>query len=216
MLSVVAVAVMGIADVRRAYAIDVGRDVMETGCITCNSDSPPTNTIGVRTIASATSIIVDQGVSSGHLPLEEIAYTPSAPTKHSPRPSPQLTATAKAGIIAASIAVFVILLLLVLEYTYLRRKRRDRDLERAIDEVEDGTELKESTASESKENMVLESRVEIVIEEEQRSESDSWDGESQWGVGTDREDSDGDLGEWGRGGGWERGRNGMSLSRTES
>ena len=170
----------------------------------------------MRTIASATSIIVDQGVSSGHLPLEEIAYTPSAPTKHSPRPSPQLTATAKAGIIAASIAVFVILLLLVLEYTYLRRKRRDRALERTIDELEDGTELEESTASESKENMVLESRVEIVIEEEQRSESESWDGESQWGVGTDGEDSDGDLGEWGRGGGWERGRNGMSLPRTES
>jgi hypothetical protein len=82
--------------------------------------------------------------------------------------------------------------------------------------VEDGTELEESTASESKENMVLESRVEIVIEEEQHSESESWDGESQWGIGTDGEDSDDDLGEWGRGGGWERGRNGMSLSRTES
>lgn len=25
--------VMGVADVRRAYAIDVGRDVIETGCI---------------------------------------------------------------------------------------------------------------------------------------------------------------------------------------
>lgn len=141
---------------------------------------------------------------------------PPAPTKHLPRPSPQLTAAAKAGIIAASIAFFVILLLFVLEYIYLRRKRRDRDLERAIDEVEDGTELKESTASESKENMVLESRVEIVIEEEQRSESESWDGDSQWGDGTDGEDSDGDLGEWGRRGRWETGRNGMSLSRTES
>lgn len=129
---------------------------------------------------------------------------PPAPTKHLPRPSPQLTAAAKAGIIAASIAFFVILLLFVLEYIYLRRKRRDRDLERAIDEVEDGTELKESTASESKENMVLESRVEIVIEEEQRSESESWDGDSQWGDGTDGEDSDGDLGEWGRRGRWER------------
>jgi hypothetical protein len=170
----------------------------------------------VRTIASAASIIVDQGISSGHLPLEEISYMPPTPTKHSPRPSSQLTAAEKAGIIAASVAVFIILLLLVLEYTYLRRKRRDRALERSIDEVEDGTELEESTASESKENMVLESRVEIVIEEEQHSESESWDGESQWGIGTDGEDSDDDLGEWGRGGGWERGRNGMSLSRTES
>lgn len=91
------------------------------------------------------------------------------------------------------------MLLLTLEYTYLRRKRQERALKRAIDEVERGTELKESSERESKENMVLESRVEIVVDgEEEGSVRDSWDGESQWDAGTEGDDSDGDLGEWGR------------------
>lgn len=64
--------------------------------------------------------------------------------------------------------------------------------------------------------MVLESRVEIVVEEEQGSLRDSVDEEGEWDAGTDGEDSDGDLDEWGRGRRLERGRNGMSLSRTES
>jgi hypothetical protein len=41
MLSIVAVAVMGIEDVRRAYTIDVGRDVIETGCIVSVSPGAP-------------------------------------------------------------------------------------------------------------------------------------------------------------------------------
>jgi hypothetical protein len=141
---------------------------------------------------------------------------PPAPSTHPTQPRSQLATPAKVGIITASIIVFFISLLLILEYTHLRRKRHDRALKRAIDEVEQGTELKESTASESEENMVLESRVEIVVEEEEQgSVRDSWDRESQWDAGTEGEDSDGDLGEWGRGRTWERGRNGMSLPRTE-
>jgi len=41
MLSIVAVAVMGIEDVRRAYTIDFGRDVIETGCIVSVSPGAP-------------------------------------------------------------------------------------------------------------------------------------------------------------------------------
>jgi hypothetical protein len=109
------------------------------------------------------------------------------------------------------------LLLLILEHTYLQRKRQDRALKQAIDKVERGIELKESTASESKENMVLESRVEIIVEGEHEDIArDSCDGESQWGAGTDGNDGDGDLGEWGSGKWWDRGRNGMSLPRAES
>jgi hypothetical protein len=106
-----------------------------------------------------------------------------------------LSAAAKAGIITASIAVFLLVLFLILEYTYLGKKRRERALQRAVEEVERGTELKDTSHTGSKENMVLESRVEIVVD------------------GGD--ESDGDLGEWGHGRRWERGRSGMSLPRQE-
>ena len=91
---------------------------------------------------------------------------------------------------------------------------------------------------ESKENMVLESRVEIVVDGGDDGDSNrggesgsvrssvrgsmggSLDEYEGWDAGTDGdvsegEDMDGDLGEWGRGRRWERGRNGMSLPRRE-
>ena len=106
--------------------------------------------------------------------------------------------------------------MLILEHTYLRRKRHERAVKRAIDEVEHGTELKRITESESKENMVLESRVEIVVENEgQDSVRGSWDGEGSWDANTDDANDDGDLSEWGRGRRREIGRNGMSLPRRE-
>jgi flagellar biosynthesis/type III secretory pathway M-ring protein FliF/YscJ len=142
---------------------------------------------------------------------------PPAPLIHSTQPYSQLSISAKAGVIAASIVVFLCLLLVILEYTYLRRKRQERALKQAVDEVERGTELKELTTGESKEIMVLESRIEIVVDDEnEHSVRSSWDGEVQWNAGTEGDDSDGDLGEWGRGMRWERGRNGMSLPRAES
>jgi hypothetical protein len=90
---------------------------------------------------------------------------------------------------------------------YLRNRRRARALERAVEEVERGIEMhkdvSQKSVSESKENMVLESRVEIVVEDSE-SESgavDRWDGwDASW------EDEDDEM---------ERGRKGMSLPRRE-
>lgn len=139
---------------------------------------------------------------------------PPGPSTETPQVSSQLSTPVKAGIITASIVVFLVVLLLVLEHTYFRRKCHERALKRAIDEVERGTELKRITESESKEIMVLESRVEIVVDNEgQDSVSGSWDGEGPWDAGTVDEDDGGDLSEWGRGRRREIGRNGMSLPR---
>jgi hypothetical protein len=77
--------------------------------------------------------------------------------------------------------------------------------------VERGTELKDAAASESKENMVLESRVEILVDEGDGSEEESSDGEDQWDAGTDGESDDDGNSRRGRA----RGRNGMSLPRRE-
>jgi hypothetical protein len=139
-------------------------------------------------------------------------YMPLAPSSPPPSHTTSLSTAAKAGIISASIILFLALSFLLLEYTYLRRKRRERSRQRAVEEVERGTELKDASGTESKENMVLESRVEIVVDEE-GSDSGSEDG--GWDAGTEGEDSDedGDLGDRGRP--WERGRNGMSLPRRE-
>jgi hypothetical protein len=74
--------------------------------------------------------------------------------------------------------------------------------------------LKDAAGSESKENMVLESWVEIVVDGEVDSDTGSSDGGDEWDAGTDGEsDGDGDLGDRGRA--WERGRNGISLPRRE-
>jgi hypothetical protein len=80
--------------------------------------------------------------------------------------------------------------------------------------VERGTELKDATASESKENMVLESRVEILVDEGDGSEGGGSDGGDEWDAGTDGESDDDDE-DLGRGRAWERARNGMSLPRRE-
>jgi len=144
---------------------------------------------------------------------------PPATSTETPRSASQLSTPVKAGIVTASIVVFLLVLLLVLEHTYLRRKRHERAVERAveraIDEVERGTELKRVTKSESEENMVLESRVEIVVENEEQDDVGSWDGEGPWDVCTHDEDEDGDLHEWGRGRRREIGQNGMSLPRRD-
>jgi hypothetical protein len=150
----------------------------------------------------------------GHSWHEDVPYMPSAPSTSSPQTSSQLSTPAKAAIITAGIIVFLILLLVTLEYTYLRRKRHERAVKQAIDEVGRGTELKEASACETKENMVSESTVEIVVDGEgQGSLRDDWETQSQWDAGTDEDENDGDLSEWGRGRMWERGRNGMSLPR---
>jgi flagellar biosynthesis/type III secretory pathway M-ring protein FliF/YscJ len=162
----------------------------------------------------AAKLTSNDDIIPGHPSHEDIPYVPSAPSASSSQTSSQLSTPAKAAIITAGIIVFLVLLLVTLGYTYLRRKRHERAVKQAIDEVERGTELKEASAYESKENMVLESRVEIVVHGEgQGSQRDDWERQSQWDTGTDEDENDGDLGEWGRGRMWERGRNGMSLPR---
>ena len=82
-------------------------------------------------------------------------------------------------------------------------------MQRAVDEVERGIEMRKdvgaSESSESKENMVLESRVEIVVgdDESERDVVDAWDGWNATWAGDDEEDLE------------ERGRKGMSLPRRE-
>lgn len=61
---------------------------------------------------------------------------------------------------------------------------------------------------EIKENVVLESRVEIVVEGEEEAQGSS--GRESWGKGWEKEEeADGEVGAWGRE------RRGMSLQRRE-
>lgn len=125
-----------------------------------------------------------------------------------------LSTAAKAGIIAGlsifSLAIFLILF----ELGYMRRKRRERALQRAVEEVErGGIEMHksgDSDSSESKENMVLESRVEIVVDEESDmdEDGDGWEADGEWDDGFDDDDR-----AMSRGDG--RGRCAMSLPRRE-
>ncbi|KAI4940759.1 hypothetical protein J4E86_010731 [Alternaria arbusti] len=168
----------------------------------------------VTSRSSVAGATPDDNIPSAQALHQDVSSMLPAPSTETPGSTSQLSTPVKAGIIAASIVVFLLVLLLVLEYTYLRRKRHDRALQQAIDEVERGTELKRITESESKEKMVLESRVEIVEDDEgQDSVRGSWDGEGPWDTGTHDEDDHGDLSEWGRGRRRDVGRNGMSLPR---
>ena len=150
---------------------------------TCSSEARPTMTgtglaqYSVKTSRSpAAGATPDDGISPAQALHQDVSSMPPATSTETPRSVSQLSTPVKAGIVTASIVVFLLVLLLVLEHTYLRRKRHERAVERAIDEVEYGTELKKITKSESKENMVSESRVEIVVESEEQDIVGSWDG----------------------------------------
>jgi low affinity Fe/Cu permease len=124
----------------------------------------------------------------------------TAPSTHTP------STGAKAGI-GIGVAISVLLVaFLIFGIPYLRSRQRTRALQRAVDEVERGTEMHKATShvsmtiGESKENMVLESRVEIVVadDESDRDVVAAWDGwDATWEEGDDME----------------RGRKGMSLPR---
>jgi hypothetical protein len=113
------------------------------------------------------------------------------------------------GIGIGTVASILILAFCLLSgIPYLRSRRRERALQRAVEEVERGVEMQKSMGhasdamSESKENMVLESRVEILIDDgmSERNAIEAWDGwDGRW-------TEDDDL---------ERGRKGMSLPRRE-
>jgi len=140
---------------------------------TCSSEARPTMTgtglaqYSVKTSRSpAAGATPDDGISPAQALHQDVSSMPPATSTETPRSASQLSTPAKAGIVTASLVMFLLVLLLVLEHTYLRRKRHERAFQQAIDEVETGTELKNITTSESKENMVLESRIEIVVESE--------------------------------------------------
>jgi hypothetical protein len=127
---------------------------------------------------------------------------------HSASPISSLDTGAKIGIGVGAAALVLLISFLVFGIPYIRRKRRVRALRRAVEEVEHGIEMQKTAGKsneevdESKENMVLESRVEIVVgdAESERDVVDHWDG---WNATWEEED---DL---------ERGRKGMSLPRRD-
>lgn len=124
-------------------------------------------------------------------------------------PEHYLSIGSMVGIGFGSVASILILAFgLLAGIPYLRSRRRTCALQRAVEEVERGVELQKAMGhtndamSESKENMVLESRVEIVVDdgESERNAIEAWDGwDGRW-------TEDDDL---------ERGRKGMSLPRRE-
>jgi hypothetical protein len=116
---------------------------------------------------------------------------------------------AKAAIgISVTVIILILLAFLALGIPHIRSRRRTRALQRAVEEVERGVELQKTVGhgseatSEWKDNMVLESRVEIVVDDghSERNAVEAWDG---WNATWNEDD---DL---------ERGRKGMSLPRRE-
>jgi hypothetical protein len=131
----------------------------------------------------------------------------AAPPANNSLPTRGLSTGASIGI-GIGVAAFILIIgAIACGVPYFRNRKRTRALERAVEEVERGIEMHKDAShesvGESKENMVLESRVEIVVEDSE-SESgavDRWDGwDASW------EDEDDEM---------ERGRKGMSLPRRE-
>ncbi|EUC28345.1 hypothetical protein COCCADRAFT_30370 [Bipolaris zeicola 26-R-13] len=124
-----------------------------------------------------------------------------------------LNSRTKAGIITACIIVFILLCFLLLELTYFGRQRR---LARARRQANAGGDVELGVERRNKENVVLESRVEIVVEGE-TGEAGAARGsrearEEREHEEEEEEDDDSDGDEWGGG---RNARTGMSLSRRE-
>ncbi|USP80903.1 hypothetical protein yc1106_08177 [Curvularia clavata] len=137
---------------------------------------------------------------------EKITYTPTSPPTPAD-PAPRLSPAAKAGIITACIIIFILISFLTLEFAYLGRQRHARAVQQAQREVEQGrVELDDKDGREMKEHVVLESRVEIVVESEEEAQGSSVGG--SWREGC-VEEADGEVGVWGSE------RRGMSLQRRE-
>ncbi|KAF2036345.1 hypothetical protein EK21DRAFT_106447 [Setomelanomma holmii] len=150
---------------------------------------------------------------SDHITVTTSPNSTPTPTETALPPStPFLSTPAILGISISSALLLLITLFLVCGLPYVRRKRRGRALQRAVEEVERGIEMRKTGALDvtgSKENMVLESQVEIFMHDGHGDERDSdmvdmvgrWDG---WDASGDLEEEE-----------WERGRKGMSLPRRE-
>jgi hypothetical protein len=86
--------------------------------------------------------------------------TASSPPAPAAKQTVDLDTGVKIGIAIAAGVLIIALLIVVFEACYLQRKRRARALQRALDEVERGTDKG------SQERIVLESRVSIIFEDE--------------------------------------------------
>lgn len=120
--------------------------------------------------------------------------------------SHNLSTAAKVGIAVGVFVSLLLIALLLIGIPYFQERRRTRAMQRAVEEVERGTEMRKTVGSrsdgftESKDNMVLESRVEIVVDDDEstRDMVAHWDG---WNATWDEDEE------------LERGRKGMSLPR---
>ncbi|EUC48204.1 hypothetical protein COCMIDRAFT_2824 [Bipolaris oryzae ATCC 44560] len=147
---------------------------------------------------------------------QKLTSTPSTRPPSS-RSKAHLSSGAKAGIITACIIVFILLCLLLLELTYFGRQRR---LTRARRQANAGGDVELDAEMSNKENAVLESRVEIVVEGEtgetgaarETRETREKDARGTREHEEEDEDDDSDGDEWGGG---RNTRTGMSLSRRE-
>ncbi|KAF2829788.1 hypothetical protein CC86DRAFT_285382 [Ophiobolus disseminans] len=191
----------------------IGLEPRATDCVTCvflPSSSEPIPSMSFQTPLSATARL-----PSPH-PTLDLAIETSSPV--APPDSQNISSASSISattILTISISLtlsIIVILFLAFGIPYLRKWRRSCALQRAVDEVERGIEMRKdighgstSEVTESKENMVLESRVEIVVgdEESERDVVDAWDGWNATWDGDDDEDLE------------ERGRKGMSLPRRE-
>jgi hypothetical protein len=153
------------------------------------ASSPPANTFDAPMVTPPTGLPVDDNA-------------------HSASPISSLDIGAKIGIGIGAVVIVLLISFLIFGIPCIQRRRRARALQRAVEEVEHGIEMQKAAGQsdedmgESKENMVLESQVEIVVgdAESERDVVDHWDG---WNATWEEED---DL---------ERGRKGMSLPRRD-
>ena len=160
---------------------------------------PPTTTSDINQAASIHTLL-------SALDMLQSAVEIMAPNANGDQHN-YLSSGARAGVITSVCIFFLFFCVVLAEFGFMRKKRRERALRRAEEGVEQGgggmDRAVGSEGDEGKENMVLESRVEIVVDEESNSEGDGWE--------ADMEGEDESDGETGRG----RGRHAMSLSRRE-
>ncbi|KAL6703293.1 hypothetical protein ACN47E_010000 [Coniothyrium glycines] len=204
------------SDIWAVYGVDVRvRYATESSCVACTVagtayrtlNATQTHTLPFESPLPATTHPSSSTPAATQTP--DALLAPPASSHEPPSTYATLDTPAKAGLIAGASLLTLLAFFIVLEFAYLRRKRRERALRQAIEEVErgeQGLEMKvwpssagDVESTETKENLVLESRVEILVDGE-----DSSSDEEGWGA--DVEDSE-DEDERGRG------RKGLSLPR---
>ncbi|XP_014560275.1 hypothetical protein COCVIDRAFT_12907 [Bipolaris victoriae FI3] len=164
-------------------------------------------------ISPSFSIVENQTSSSNTPNQTSQKLTSTSSTRPSSSHSKtHLNSRTKAGIITACIIVFILLCFLLLELTYFGRQRR---LARARRQANAGGDVELGVEKRNMENVVLESRVEIVVEGEAGEAGaarGSREAREEREHEEEEEDDDSDGDEWGGG---RNARTGMSLSRRE-